>query len=187
MKARGTAPLVRRLLRDYRPRERIFRFMSVDLASLPYRPCVGVMLVNRDGKVFVGKRIDNREGDAWQMPQGGIDPGEDLQMAAQRELAEETGIDPALAPIEARTERDLLYDLPPELLGKLWGGRFRGQRQAWVLARFTGRDEDVRLDAHDPAEFCEWKWVDPETLPDLIVPFKRDVYRAVLDAFRAKI
>jgi putative (di)nucleoside polyphosphate hydrolase len=161
--------------------------MSVDLASLPYRPCVGVMLVNREGKVFVGKRIDNREGDAWQMPQGGIDDGEDLHMAAQRELAEETGIDPALAPIEARAEDELIYDLPPELLGKLWGGQFRGQRQTWVLARFRGTDRDIKLDAHDPAEFCEWKWVAPATLPELIVPFKRDVYRAVLKAFADRL
>ncbi|WP_423142819.1 RNA pyrophosphohydrolase [Parablastomonas sp. CN1-191] len=161
--------------------------MTVDLANLPYRPCVGVMLVNAEGKVFVGKRIDNREGDAWQMPQGGIDPGEDLDMAAKRELAEETGIDPALAPIEARCSEELYYDLPPELLGKLWGGRYRGQRQMWLLARFKGRDADIKLDAHDPAEFCEWKWVEPATLPDLIVPFKRDVYRAVLAQFADRI
>lgn len=161
--------------------------MTVDLANLPYRPCVGVMLVNAEGKVFVGKRIDNREGDAWQMPQGGIDPGEDLDMAAKRELAEETGIDPALAPIEARCSEELYYDLPPELLGKLWGGRYRGQRQMWLLARFKGSDTDIKLDAHDPAEFCEWKWVEPATLPDLIVPFKRDVYRAVLAQFADRI
>lgn len=158
--------------------------MSVDLAGLPYRPCVGIMLVNAEGRVFVGQRIDAKEGDRWQMPQGGIDRGEDLRTAAFRELAEETGIDESLATIVATAREELLYDLPDDLLGKLWGGKYRGQRQQWVLMRFTGRDSDVRLDAHQPAEFFEWKWVDPETLPALIVPFKRRVYQAVLDEFR---
>ena len=161
--------------------------MTVDLASLPYRPCVGIMLVNGEGKVFVGQRIDAKEGDRWQMPQGGIDKDEDLHRAAFRELAEETGIGEELATIIAQTSQELLYDLPDDLLGKLWGGKYRGQRQHWVLMRFTGADDDVRLDAHDPPEFFEWKWVEPETLPDLIVPFKRRVYRAVLDEFRALI
>lgn len=153
-------------------------------SALPYRPCVGVMLVNAQGLVFVGKRIDNREGDAWQMPQGGIDDDEDLRAAALRELLEETGVREDHATILAQTREELLYDLPDELIGKLWGGRFRGQRQHWLLMRFTGQDSDIDLAAHDPAEFCEWRWIEPALLPDVIVPFKRRVYRAVLDEFR---
>ena len=152
--------------------------------SLPYRPCVGVMLVNADGLVFVGKRIDNKEGDAWQMPQGGIDDDEDPRHAALRELQEETGVTEDLVTLIAHSREELLYDLPPELIGKLWKGKYRGQRQTWHLARFGGADADIDLNAHLPAEFCEWKWVKAETLPDLIVPFKRRVYRAVLDEFR---
>jgi len=158
-----------------------------DLAALPYRPCVGIMLVNAVGRVFVGKRIDNREGDAWQMPQGGIDDGEDLHAAAFRELWEETGVAAGLATVIAQTREELLYDLPPELVGKLWKGKYRGQRQHWLLLRFTGEDTDVNLDAHDPAEFFDWKWVAPDELPDLIVPFKKRVYRAVLEEFRELI
>ena len=161
-----------------------------DSSALPYRPCVGVMLVNAKGLAFVGKRIDAREatggneGDFWQMPQGGIDPGEDLQAAALRELHEETGIGEANVTLLAQTREELFYDLPPELLGKLWKGKYRGQRQTWFLARFIGQDVDVRLDAHDPPEFCDWKWVAPETLPGLIVPFKQRIYRTVLEEFR---
>jgi putative (di)nucleoside polyphosphate hydrolase len=155
-----------------------------DFAALPYRPCVGVMLVNGDGHVFVGKRIDNREGDAWQMPQGGIDDGEELRAAALRELWEETGVLEHQVALIAQTREELLYDLPDELLGRLWGGRYRGQRQFWLLGRFLGEDADIALDAHDPPEFCEWKWVKPEELPELIVPFKKRVYRAVIEEFR---
>ena len=151
-----------------------------DPSKLPYRPCVGVMLVNAAGKAFVGKRIDTQEGDWWQMPQGGIDVGEDLREAARRELAEETGVLDDHAHFIAQTREELLYDLPDELIGKLWKGRYRGQRQHWFLARFTGSDSDIRLDAHQPPEFCDWKWVEPEILPELIIPFKKRVYRAAL-------
>ncbi len=158
--------------------------MNDPFAALPYRPCVGVMLVNEWGKVFVGKRIDNKEGDAWQMPQGGMDDGEDVLTAGMRELGEETGVTPELAILIARAKEELLYDLPEELRGKLWGGKYRGQRQSWLLLRYTGEDAQIDLEAHDPPEFCEWKWVEPERLPDLIVPFKKRVYRAVLEEFR---
>jgi putative (di)nucleoside polyphosphate hydrolase len=172
--------------------------MTVDASALPYRPCVGIMLVNPDGRVFVGQRIDTRkraaqglaaagEGDAWQMPQGGIDPGEDLHAAALRELYEETGVTADLVQIIAQSREEYFYDLPPELLGRLWKGRYRGQRQHWLLLRFTGDDAQIDLNAHDPAEFAAWQWVDPEALPDLIVPFKKRVYRQVLDEFRALI
>jgi len=164
-----------------------------DFASLPYRPCVGIMLVNADGRVFVGARIDQREsevgqdGDFWQMPQGGIDEGEDLRAAGYRELFEETGVSEANATILAQTKEEVLYDLPEHLIGKLWKGKYRGQRQYWLLMRFTGQDADINLNAHHPAEFEAWKWVDAESLPDLIVPFKKRVYRAVLEEFRALI
>ena len=158
-----------------------------EFAHLSYRPCVGVMLVNADGKAFVGKRIDNREGDWWQMPQGGIDKDEELKEAALRELWEETGLKPEHVTQIAQTGEELFYDLPDELMGKLWNGKYRGQRQFWYLFRFIGNDDDIRLDAHQPPEFCEWKWVDPDLLPELIVPFKKRIYRAVLDEFRPLI
>jgi putative (di)nucleoside polyphosphate hydrolase len=157
----------------------------IDYEILPYRPCVGVMLANRDGLVFVGKRIDQRpnEGDAWQMPQGGIDPDEDPVDAAIRELGEETGIGPLLIDIIAHSTEEHAYDLPAELIGTLWGGRYRGQVQRWFLARFKGEDSDVNLETHHP-EFSAWQWVQPDLLVDLIVPFKRALYRKVVEEFR---
>ena len=149
-----------------------------------YRLCVGAMLVNREGRVFVGQRIDNREGDRWQMPQGGVDPGEELQPAMLRELTEETGARGEHLEVLGRLEGELFYDLPDELKGKLWRGQFVGQRQTWFLVRFTGTDADIDLDAHDPPEFCAFKWVEPDQLIDLIVPFKRDVYERVVEGFR---
>lgn len=154
---------------------------------LPYRPCAGVMLVNHDGLVFVGQRIDSRAHGTWQMPQGGIDEGEDIREAALRELAEETGIAAHLVTIIAPAARPHRYDLPPELLGKVWKGRYRGQEQHWFLGRFLGSDADIDLDAHDPPEFNAYRWVAPDRLPDLIVPFKRDVYAALVEEFRPLI
>jgi len=155
--------------------------------ELGYRPCVGVMLVNAEGKVFVGRRIDNKEGDWWQMPQGGVDEGEELTAAALRELAEETGARAEHVAIIKRMDAPVRYDLPEELIGKLWGGKYRGQEQTWFLARFNGDDADIDLEAHDPPEFCDWKWVEPEQLPELIVPFKKRVYRTVIEGFRALV
>ena len=155
--------------------------------ELGYRPCVGVMLVNHEGKAFVGKRIDNKEGDWWQMPQGGVDKGEALEPAMLRELGEEAGVRREHLEVVARLPEELFYDLPPDLQGQLWGGKYRGQRQSWFLVRFTGADADIDLDAHLDPEFCEWKWVDPELLPELIVPFKREVYQAIVAGFRDKL
>ncbi|MEO6041741.1 MAG: RNA pyrophosphohydrolase [Croceibacterium sp.] len=152
-----------------------------------YRPCVGAMMVNANGQAFVGKRIDNREGDWWQMPQGGVDPDEDPDKALVRELAEEAGVSPAQLHIVARLPGELFYDLPAELRSTLWGGRYKGQRQRWYLVRYTGRDDQIDLAAYAHPEFCEWKWVDPALLPDLIVPFKRAIYQIVVEAFSDKL
>lgn len=151
--------------------------------NLPYRACVGIMMVNRDGQVFVGQRIDSKEGDAWQMPQGGVDPGEAAEAAALRELEEETGVSAAKVQILARTSEELLYDLPPELVGRVWGGKYRGQRQIWFLARFLGEDDDINIATKHP-EFDKWRWTETDTLVDLIVPFKKKIYRAVITEFR---
>lgn len=152
-----------------------------DPASLPYRPCAGVMLMNRDGQVFVGQRIDSTL-EAWQMPQGGIDPGEDARTAAIRELGEEAGVTPDQVTLVAEAPEDLTYDLPPELIGKVWKGRYRGQRQRWFLFRFEGEDGDIRIETEHP-EFRAWRWADPADLPTIIVPFKRKLYEDVLAAF----
>ncbi|MEM7688313.1 MAG: RNA pyrophosphohydrolase [Pseudomonadota bacterium] len=162
-----------------------------DPESLPYRPCAGFMLVNAEGLVFTGQRLDHQTGEgfqgAWQMPQGGIDPGEDEQAAALRELEEETGVTPDKVEILARSAKTHRYDLPPELLGKVWKGKYRGQEQAWYLGRFLGDDADIDLNAHEPPEFAAWCWLKPEELPEKIVPFKRDIYAALVEEFRELI
>ena len=152
-----------------------------DIAKLPYRPCVGVMLMNPRREVFVGQRVDNYK-EAWQMPQGGVEKGEDPRAAALREMWEETGVDPALVAVVAETENWLPYDLPHDLVPRLWKGRYRGQQQKWFLMRFNGTDSDINIATEHP-EFSKWRWLPTHQLIESIVPFKRDVYVAVLDAF----
>ena len=157
--------------------------MSLKFEELPYRPCAGIMLANTEGKVFVGQRIDKApEGDAWQMPQGGIDDGEEAEQAALRELVEETGISPGLVDVIARSRNEHFYDLPEELLGKIWKGKYRGQRQWWFLMRFKGVDGDINIDTDHP-EFSRWQWVSPDRLPQLIVPFKKRLYESLVSEF----
>lgn len=143
----------------------------------PYRPCVGIMLINAAGRVFVGNRIDV-DGDHWQMPQGGIDEGETAEQAAWRELVEEVGTDKAELLAESRGW--LSYDLPPDLSRRIWRGRFRGQTQRWFAFRFTGEDRDIDLEAHK-AEFEAWRWANVSELVALAVGFKRDIYRQVVE------
>jgi putative (di)nucleoside polyphosphate hydrolase len=152
------------------------------MTALPYRPAAGIMLINAQGKVWVGQRLDSSL-EAWQMPQGGLDEGEEPEQGALRELEEETGISAALVEIVARHGEELYYDLPEDLAGKLWKGRWRGQRQTWFLARFLGTDEDVDIATPEP-EFRAWKWAEPADLPAMIVPFKKTLYEEVLAAFR---
>jgi putative (di)nucleoside polyphosphate hydrolase len=146
-----------------------------------YRPAVGVMLLNREGKAFVGQRLDSTL-EAWQLPQGGLDPGETPEQGAYRELEEETGIPARLVEIVARCPTELYYDLPEDLIGKVWKEPWRGQRQTWFLARFLGEDEDVDIATPDP-EFRAWKWAEPAELPAMIVPFKKELYAQLLEAF----
>ena len=155
------------------------------MASLPYRPCAGIMLLNREGRVFVGQRIDSTL-EAWQMPQGGIDDGEDAKAAAIRELGEETGIAPDKVELIAVAPQELYYDLPEDMIGKVWTGKYRGQVQRWFLYRFLGTDADIDI-ATKHQEFRAWRWLGPQELPDVIVPFKRDLYQRVLEAFEAHL
>jgi putative (di)nucleoside polyphosphate hydrolase len=155
------------------------------MKELPYRPNVGAVLFNRDGRVFVARRADlpNAEGAAggWQLPQGGIDPDEDPRRAVLRELAEEIGTDRAA--ILAEHDEWLTYDLPRELVGRALRGRYRGQRQRWFALRFLGTDADIRLDAYPDPEFDAWRWAELDELPSLAVAFKRPIYEVLARVF----
>ena len=151
------------------------------IEALPYRPCVGIMLVNGRGEVFVGQRVD-RDDDAWQMPQGGIDKGETPRQAALRELREEVGLAPDQVEVVAESRSWYSYDLPHHLVPRVWGGKYRGQSQKWFLMRYEGGDEAIDLDYHH-REFSEWRWVSAERLPELIVAFKRPLYERLLGEF----
>ena len=143
------------------------------------------MLLNRDGRIFAGQRLDS-DSPAWQMPQGGIDADEKPRQAALRELREETGVTVDLVEFIAKTDDWVTYDLPPDLLGKVWGGTYRGQKQKWFLFRFLGRDDQIRIDTEHP-EFSRWRWVDADEMIAGIVPFKRAVYEQVVAGFRAHL
>jgi putative (di)nucleoside polyphosphate hydrolase len=161
--------------------------MTTTADTLPYRPCVGVMLINADGLIWAGQRIDAPAGvTAWQMPQGGIDEGEKPRDAAFRELWEETGISKDMVTLVDKTEDWVTYDLPPELLGKVWKGKYRGQKQKWFLMRFDGPEDAIRIDSDHP-EFSRWKWIGAADMIAAIVPFKRTVYEQVVAAFRPHI
>ena len=156
--------------------------MQTDFNKLPYRSNVGIMMVNEKGYVFVGQRLDNNQ-NAWQMPQGGIDAGEDPETAAYRELLEETGVKKQDVRFVASSSQWLSYDLPEDLIPILWNGKFRGQKQKWFLFKFLGEDGDINIATEHP-EFSKWKWISKENLLKEIVPFKKSVYENVLKEFK---
>jgi putative (di)nucleoside polyphosphate hydrolase len=156
------------------------------IAKLPYRPNVGIVLANAQGRIFAGQRIDapklGTDETAWQMPQGGIDADEAPLEAALRELEEETGVHRDLVTVEAEYPDWLTYDLPDEVIGRIWKGQYRGQRQRWFLMRFHGADNQIIIETQHP-EFSRWTWMDPRDLVEKIVPFKRDIYAQVIAEF----
>ncbi len=154
---------------------------SADIEALPYRPCVGVMLLNASGQIWAGRRIDN-PGNAWQMPQGGVDDGEAAEAAAFRELEEETAVPRDAVELLAQTRAPVRYDLPQDLVPKLWNGRYRGQEQIWFLMRLTGSDDLVNIQTDEP-EFSEWRWMPYVELMEFVVPFKAHVYEAAWKEF----
>ena len=156
--------------------------MQTNFNKLPYRSNVGIMMVNEKGFVFVGQRLDNNQ-NAWQMPQGGIDAGEDPETAAYRELLEETGVKKQDVRFVASSSQWLSYDLPEDLIPILWNGKFRGQKQKWFLFKFLGEDGDINIATEHP-EFSKWKWISKENLLKEIVPFKKSVYENVLKEFK---
>ena len=157
--------------------------MQTNFNKLPYRSNVGIMMVNEKGYVFVGQRLDNNQ-NAWQMPQGGIDAGEDPETAAYRELLEETGVKKQDLQFVASSSQWLSYDLPEDLIPILWNGKFRGQKQKWFLFKFLGEDRDINIATEHP-EFSKWKWISKENLLKEIVPFKKSVYENVLKEFKS--
>ena len=154
---------------------------DADIDALPYRPCVGLMLLNREGKIFAGQRIDKTY-DAWQMPQGGIDEGESPRDAALRELGEETGLAPGTVQILRESAYWHPYELPRKLIHRLWNGRYRGQTQRWFAVRYVGPDSGINIETDEP-EFRTWAWMDHADLAQKIVPFKQDTYAQVFDEF----
>ena len=154
--------------------------MKLEYQRRPYRPCVGIMLINSNNQIFAGQRIDNHL-EAWQMPQGGIDEGEDVETACFREMKEEIGTDKAS--IIAIHPEWLNYDIPEILADKLWDRKYRGQTQKWVALKFTGADSDINIKTHIP-EFSKWRWISPQQLTPLATPFKRKVYENVLNVFK---
>lgn len=156
---------------------------KIEFSNLPFRPCVGIFLVNKYGKVFVGKRIDSKT-EAWQMPQGGVDEGENVDDAALRELKEETSV--TSVKVIDQTDDWFYYDIPDSLIPNLWGGKYRGQKQKWFLMQFEGDESEVNIEVENQ-EFCEWKWVNATSLPDVIVPFKKQLYIDVLNVFKHKL
>ncbi len=149
--------------------------------ELPYRPCVGIMLINAQGLIFAAQRLDSDQ-PAWQMPQGGIDDGENPGKAALRELEEEISVTPDLVAPLSETQTWLTYDLPPEIVPRIWNGKYRGQKQRWFLMRYLGQDNQINIATEHP-EFSEWCWISAEAMLEAIVPFKRAIYAQVIEEF----